>query len=148
MLNVSPTDIPTPAADSFDAAICCSDRANGSNAAGAAAGWAGFAGAAGFGAGAAAGFRLANDGRTLPVTGLADVGNLPKGCVPEPLTAAEDEVEALLSAAFGSDLVVDVEAGGFVVPAEGETRRFFLLSASARYDPISMLSRDIDAKEK
>jgi len=129
ILRVSPTDIPTLAADSFDAAMCCNDKAKGSKAGAAAAGTSVLVAvlAVGFGAGVAAGFRLANEGRTLPTgAGLTVVGNLPRGCVPEPLAAVALEVVADLS----TSLAVEVEVEGFVVDAVGETRLFFRLSTN------------------
>lgn len=125
MLSVSLTDIPEPAADSLEAAICCNDRAKGSKAAlaaGAAAG-AGFGvavGAAPLGAAVAVGLRLANEGSTLPViVGLMVVGSRPRGCVPGPF-AAEDTVALLsLSEVAIEDLSVD---------GTGDVRLFLRLS--------------------
>lgn len=125
ILRVSPTDMPAPAADSFEAAICCNDRANGSNAALA-------AGAAGAGAALAigaveglevafvVGLRLANEGSTLPVVvGLIVVGNLPNGCVPGPLAAAVADALPDLS-----DAATEVLS----TAGAGDVRRFFRLS--------------------
>ena len=136
MLSVSPTDIPGPAADSFEAAICCNDKAKGSKAAaaaGAAAGL-GVAAAAGFDV-AAAGFRFAKDGRTLPVVGLIVVGSLPKGCVPGPLAAEElEEASALSVVEVGLGAKVDAAAGLFTEGVVGETRLFFRFSAASDMD--------------
>lgn len=65
----------------------------------------------------------------MPVVGLIVVGNLPNGCVPEPLAAAEVAETAVLSVgAVDLGVVVGAEAGLLADEVEGETRLFFRLS--------------------
>lgn len=128
ILRVSPTDMPTPAADSFEAAICCNDRANGSKTALAAgAAGVGFAAAAGLAAEATVVFRLAKEGSTFPGVGLIVVGNLPIGCVPGPRAAEEAAGLASLSD-MDVVLTVDVEERALSVNDVGDVRLFFRLS--------------------
>lgn len=118
--------MPTPAADSLEAAISCSDIAKGSKAgaAGAAAGLAaGLGTVAGFAAAAGTGFRFAKEGRALPGVGFIVVvdGKRPIGAVPRAPVAAV----ALFSAIEDVGFVVDVIAAVVVPVDDGETRRFF-----------------------